>query len=257
MADVTKIYLHDATSADSGTLPSTVWRDTATGTLTLTGSATGAATCRNADLTIGAGPAQTATFTANANTTAQVWALRRWVTPPLAAGSCTSAALGFGCTFVESNTNHNAQPTFVCYFWRPSTGALVGAQGSTVVPVEPGTTASWQSAVASGSSNLTASWSDGDVLVIELTDPFTQSMAVAYTSSATYDGTTEGSASTPASYLSLGFSLSLLAASAVSLVDPGSRGQHSRAIPHLIIRAQKLGREWRRRESGLLEPVYV
>ena len=157
-----------------------------------------------------------ATFTSNADQLAQSWGYRRFVSAPLAAH--TFAAADGNWTFsyarAENNLLHNQAVECIVSFWRPGTGAVVG--GASNFPNFGGTEP------ASASTETTESLTtisgaitiiDGDIMVIEVSDLFTQGMSTAYTSTFYYDGTTEASATSCASFVTPPAALTLFVAS--------------------------------------------
>src|SRR5262249_24423315 len=161
--------------------------------------------------TIGtANPDIESTFTAVANTSAQRWACRRFITRPLAAQTVTSNVDSWGYRFSQSqsNSSHNAVIHIRAYVWTPSTGT----QGTIFLNVTPaaftGTTET-DTGVQSSVAIANATCANGYILVFEITDEFTQGMATAYMSQFAYDGTTEGSITTAASYITPPFALTL------------------------------------------------
>lgn len=203
MATVSKFYLHDAATGNTGTMPgaSTPFQYTA---ISFTGYATGGQTARAADGTVG--PGQTSSvITAAANQAPQYWGHRRFVSEPLAAHTFANADGNwtFSAANAESNLNHNQQISLMIYAWRPGTGALVWAaqHGLSCWFAEPGSASTETAASATGAFFETLSILDGDILVFEVSDNFTQGMSSAYTSTFYYDGTTEASASNCASFV--------------------------------------------------------
>jgi hypothetical protein len=180
--------------------------------------ATGARTARDATDVAGASsPDIDATGTAGANTLGQTLCLRRFVSRPLAA--VTFAAADGNWTFSyargESNTSHNGQIRCCIYAWRPSTGLQVGTRF-----VECDGTA--MAATAETADSVNGVWSgtqailDGDVLVFEVNDVFTQGMSSAYTTFFSYNGTTEASTTTCASFVTPPAALTLFTAAAAT-----------------------------------------
>ncbi len=207
MATQQKFYFLDSATTVTGTLPSN--SPAAVTGAAVTGDATGAATNRATSATPGsANPDTESSITSIANTSFQAWGHRRFVSPPLAAQtfSTTDGAWTFSFAATEANAAHNAQFHCIAYAWRPSTGARVGGvnDDAGIGPSpEPGTTQtalsftnSWFIGGSSGSTTII----DGDVLIFDVSVGFTQAMAVAYTDSFAYNGTTEASLTTCASF---------------------------------------------------------
>lgn len=163
-----------------------------------------------------ANPDTESSITAAANQVAQQLEHRRFVSAPLAAHTFDSSDGNWTWSYArsESNTNHNGRLTVVVYAWSPGTGARVGS-GSQLASVD-GTAMSSTSEVA---DSKTFTWSagnpvtiaDGDILVFEVNTAFTQGMNVAYTDQFAYDGTTEASTTTCASFVTPPSALTLFA----------------------------------------------
>jgi len=202
VATISKFYLLDAATPNTGTMPTSEPGSTFT---TMTGGAAGSTTARDAtDVHGSSNPDIESTFTSNANTLQQDWGCRRFVTRPLAARTFAGADGNwtFSAATSESSLNHNQSITVVVYGWRPSTGLQVGTTQMTTSLPEP-TSASTETA-----NSNTAAWGssltilDGDILVFDIWDSFVQSMGTAYTSNFAYNGTTEASTTTCASFIS-------------------------------------------------------
>jgi len=190
-----KFYLHDAVTPNSGTMPSA-----AIGT---TGDAPGATTARDATDTIGvANPDIESTVTATANQNAQNWGHRRFVSRPLAAQTISLGTWTLSYARSESNTSHNQSVRCTIYTWRPSTGLLVTTvvAANVIVGAEPTSANSEQAESVSGSGS-SAVVQNGDILVFDIYTSFTQSMSSAYTETFAYDGDTEGSTTSCASFV--------------------------------------------------------
>ncbi len=214
MATVAKFYLLDATSPDSGTLPSGSTAYIAGGTSS--DAATGFGTNRDAtDVAGTSDPDVEASITAVANTIAQILWMRRYISRPLAAHTFASGDGNWTFSYArsESNLNHNQSIRLDIYAWRPSTGARVGTGALTLNGTEPTAAATEQAESITGAWNATSvTINDGDILVFEIVDSFTQSMATAYTSQFAYNGTTEASTTTCATFVTPPTALTLFAA---------------------------------------------
>lgn len=204
MATISKFYLLDAASPNTGTMPSNSPAAIQGGAVD--GDATGAATARDAtDVHGSSNPDVKSTVTATANQVFQRWGHRRFVSRPLAAHTFASADGNWtwSCAYSESNLAHNQSLGLTVYGWRPSSGARVGsgsqwARLSQVEPTAAGTEEA-HSATISWATSLTIA--DGDILVFDVWTEFTQTMSSAYTESFDYDGTTEASTTTCASFV--------------------------------------------------------
>ncbi len=194
-----KWYLHDAATADAGTLPGAGTTTTGSATTTVTGASTN----RSLDNTPGAG--QTSVAFASAAATAQSQWVRRFCSGPIGGQSLLTTSAGFQLHYAaqQSNTNANFAPGACCVIWRPSTGVVVGrfvdigAMG--LGQALGGTVEAWP---GSNSANTTAvTVLDGDIIVVEVWNNNPQGMTTSYTDTFYYDGTTEGSSSTAASFI--------------------------------------------------------
>ena len=201
-----KFYFHDATTTDTGTLPSTKLSGQ-TANVTATGAST------NRAMTTSTGALQaSAALTTLAQTTAQRNWFRRYVSAPLAAQTIAAGTTSDSwlLALAGSESSTNSAPTFTCYLgvWRPSTGALVGtikdltANGISGLGVTT-VAEQWLGPTASTDIGTTTAVTtqDGDILVIEIWAVNIQAMATAYTNTLFYDGTTETSTTSAASYL--------------------------------------------------------
>ena len=109
---------------------------------------------------------------------------------------------------------------------------------------------------AGGANKLTIL--DGDILVFDISDTFTQGMATAYTGTFCYDGTTEASTTTNAAFINAPVALTLFTdrvprSSAVNHQNPGvlMEGMEQDKRNHLWLPKRKL---WRPR---IEVPVFV
>lgn len=208
MATISKFYLLDATSPNTGTMPSNSPTTIVGGVIGAGTEATGASTARDATDTIGtANPDTESSITAAASTSAQRLGHRRFVSRPLAAQTFANAdgAWTFSYARSESNTNHNATSgapiDAVVYLWRPTTGLRVGTQIITLIGNFLGVASAETADSVTANWNGTTAISDGDILVFDVYSLFQQSMATAYTDQFAYNGTTEGSTTTCASFI--------------------------------------------------------
>jgi hypothetical protein len=246
MTALAKFYLHDATSPNQGLMPTFSPANFGGGKVGAGTEATGATTARDASALIGTAQA-TGTCTAAATTTAQRLGLRRFVTPPLAPFTFT-VAMGnwtYSIASFESNAAHNGKATGVAYFWRPATGTQVGTDTMFFVPAEPGTTQTPQSVTATW--GVTTTITNGDIIVLDIYDEFTQGGAVARTFTFCYDGTTEASTTSNASFLS--------SPVALTLAQPLSQPTNLSLSPGMLMEKLRDARKsWRKRRSGMLVP---
>lgn len=233
MPTISKFYLRDTATSNTGTMPTTSPNVPANEVTGLnTGDATGASTARTATDVIGtSNPDIESSITSNADTSTQQWGHRRFVSAPLAA--VTFAAGDGNWTFsyarTESNLNHNLSMRCYVYAWRPSTGLRVGSGGAQAVYLNGGTEPT--SAAAQQAESVTATWgglsptslaiSDGDILVFDVFAIFLQGMATAYTDQFAYNGTTEASTTTCASFITPPVALTLYSAASDRALPPG------------------------------------
>jgi hypothetical protein len=202
MATISKFYLLDAATPNTGTMP--------TGAFILgadaNGDASGARTARDATDTHGSSnPDIESSITSNANTNFQDWGHRRFVSRPLAATtfSSTDGNWTFSYARSESSLNHNQSVRCLIYAWSPSSGAQVGTGSLTsLLGNEPTSASTEQAESVTGAWGLTPTTiSDGDILVFEVYTQFQQAMATSYTEQFAYNGTTEGSTTTCATFV--------------------------------------------------------
>lgn len=213
----TRLYLHDATSADTGTLPG----GTNVYGLTVTTTATGASTNRSMDTTPGATQVGPTVSSGAVTTTQTVW-WRRYLSAPLAAqtiGSATVTWKGQMAIKTASSSISAWQASMQLSVWRPSTGAKVGTYFDAIPGAVFATTAEALVGVAGGCSSgsfTTVACSDGDVLVCEISGSVTQGMATAELWTLYYDGTTDDSITSDAAYLTSPTTLTFLTAGAAA-----------------------------------------
>lgn len=213
MATISKFYLLDAATPNTGTMPFNALLIDITSTAT-TGDATGARTARDAtDVAGTSNPDLESTLTSNANTTGQMWGHRRFVSRPLAAQTLPSGTnWTFSAACSESSLNHNQVLCVTIYPWRPTTGLALGPYNAFCALTEPTVAATETALSAVGASGTSLAILDGDILVFDVATTFTQSMATAYTEQFAYNGTTEASTTTCASFITPPAALTLYAA---------------------------------------------
>ncbi len=225
MATQQKFYLMDTTTTNTGTMPSNSPTTIAGGVLGTGSEAAGASTARATSAAAGtSNPDIESLCTAQASSAiVQRLGHRRFVTPPIAATTFAGADGNWTWSFarLESNTNHNATSgapfQATGYLWRPGTGARVGT-------VQLNWTSTFLAATTQTANSVTATWSgtqaivDGDIVVFDIWTLFQQSMATAYTDSFCYDGTTEASTTTCASFVNAPAALTLYTPVSASLV---------------------------------------
>lgn len=202
-----KLYFHNATTTNTGTLPGASTQSSTSPGVT----ATGASTNRVLDDTIGTSQASLS-LTTLAQATAQNNWFGRFMTAPLAAQTISNAGWYCGGAASQSSTNSVFNAYAGCiYVWRPSGGGtLVGkiddhnAASGIVWGSSAATAETWSdSHLVPVTLNASVTTQDGDVLVVEIWSikNQTQSMATAYTNTVFYDGTTEVSSTSAASYI--------------------------------------------------------
>lgn len=202
-----KFYLHDINCPVQGTLPgSTTLSATTPGA-----TAAGAGINRYMDglIYVGATQIQT-TLTTLAQTSSQQNWHRRWISPPLAAQTITALGQTWTLSIAASQSSTNSNMTFsssLACIWRPSTGVKVANLWDQVTlntSSGPGASFTTEAAFAPSlpqTAGTNQTCQDGDVLVFELWGFNVQGMATAFTNSVYYNGTTEASATSIASYL--------------------------------------------------------
>jgi hypothetical protein len=196
----TKFYLLDGATSDTGTLPASTNSNDTSAAWVSSVIVTGASTARDANTTISVTAGQrSGVLTTLANTSAQRSLLRRFVSAPLAAQTMTSQTITVGAARSESNTNSVFQLGVAIFLWRPGTGAFVSEVQAAQAQLAATASEVWGTSTFSSNQQ---SCLDGDILVFEIwRDNAVQTMGTAYTNTFFYDGTTEGSATTPASYV--------------------------------------------------------
>jgi len=226
MATISKFYFHDAATPNTGIMPTGAFVSSGD----TTGDATGARTARDATDVIGT--LQTsATITATANTSTQSWGYRRFVSRPLAAQTIPFSGIWtFSYARAESNLAHNMSANLNIYVWRPSTGVSVGGVIINASGTEPTVAATEQAESVSTAASSDVACNAGDILVFEVGDAFIQGMSTAYTSTFYYDGTTEASATSCASFVTPPSALTLFAATTPSLPN------YSRVARNMLLR---------------------
>jgi hypothetical protein len=169
------------------------------------GDAAGALVVRDAtDVKGTSNPDIESTITSNADQLLQAWGHRKFVSRPLAAHTFSAADGNWTFSYARSESNllHNMVIFLQIQSWRPSNGTQVATlltfDGS--VTTEPTVAATEQAesvTVTSGSSSIIA----GDILVFMVCSQFQQGMSTSYTDQFAYDGTTEASTTTCASFV--------------------------------------------------------
>jgi hypothetical protein len=205
MATISKFYFHDAFSPNTGPQPPTSWPGQAPGD-TLSFQDPAAPSVRDATDVIGfANPDVEGNITTNPVVTAQGAFFRRFVSRPLAAQTLPSGNWTFSYARTESNLNSNMVVKCAAYTWRPSAASVVNlpTAGTTCVGTSPTVAATQQAESVTGTMTGVSGSDvlDGDILVFDVTTVFTQSMSTAYTQQFAYDGTTEASATTCATFM--------------------------------------------------------
>lgn len=185
----TRLYLHNAANALSGTFPTT-WTGAV---LTPVDVSDKAVTLRSADFNIGSSQV-TATVSTSA-TTASHDIQHTWASSKPLQGAQTVGGGTWTVNIADAESNTSANHfinSLTAYVWRPSTGASIGTIVSTRSgsSLEPTSTSSEQvSTFTIATSSVAAQ--DGDVIILELYARPIQSMSTSYTVNSYYDGTTE------------------------------------------------------------------
>lgn len=224
----TKLYFHDAASPDTGTLPS--GDGYANGGGSSINHVTGAGTNRDATPSIGV--SQTSiVMTTQAITTSQESLLRRFLSRPLAAQTIPSQSITAGLAIASSNLSSNFFTNGIeAGIWRPSTGAYIAtlwASGPFLLGTAVGenTLAATEQWFTSGAeTSASRDVLDGDILVFGVwRDATVQGMGTSYTNTFYYDGTTEGSATSAASYINFPTTLTFFTPAKSQVVNPSKK----------------------------------
>ena len=196
----TKLYLRNQAATAGITMPGTtaplgaIWKNDSSPDI---GSGTDY-TNRDASTVIGSGHTS-GVYTTGANTNAQNFTWRRFVSPLLAAGTYTNLNFTHSCARAESNLNSNFLLRCAIGTWNGTTYTAWHSDDT----LSENTSAGTQQTFSETSSNVTLTVADGDVLVIEVgRQTSSQGMGTAYTNTYYYDGTTEASTTNCASFVS-------------------------------------------------------
>lgn len=242
MATISKFYLHTALTPNTGQMPN---GNPFTGGAVLTNNAFQSDQVRDATDVIGTANPDTETqVVSDADQTAHCWALARFVSRPLATQTLPSGNWTLSYARSESNLNHNQTIRGVVYTWRPSTGAVVltPTDATVFTGTEP-TVAGAEQAESLTATMVNVSGGavlDGDVLGFDVSSVFTQSMSTSYTDAFCYDGTTEASITTCASFLT--------PPAALTLFTP--RAKQSSVVGQAVKRSSV----WMKSHSGIVVP---
>jgi MSHA biogenesis protein MshQ len=193
----TKLYFHNATTPNLGTLPAATTLSATTPNVT----AAGAGTNRDMDETIGTAQVSAALTTLGQTGLQRNW-FRRFLSRPLEAQTLPTGVWTIQGAASESNAESNMLPWgAVIEVWRPSTGATVATllDNPVLGTVEPGT---GQTNISSSTGSIAGvAVNEGDILVVELWAENTQGGPASRTNTIFYDGTTEGSTTSNAAFL--------------------------------------------------------
>lgn len=237
-----KFYLHNAATSDTGTLPGAGVSVSAT-----TPSQIVSGTNRAMNGTIGVFQAS-GLLTTLANTNPQPSLIHRFLSDPIAAQTIASQLVSVKLGVAESNLNSNVHLVAIVAVWRPSDGSIVGRiwDGGGSSTAEPAVAATEESQNTSLNGTTSVVAADGDVIVCEVwRDSTIQAMATAYTNTAFYDGTVEGSASDNAAYL--------LFANDVAMFTAPARVPYTNPMPQLLAQARAYER---RRRFAFLDGLW-
>jgi hypothetical protein len=217
MATIGKFYLLDAATPNTGTMPSD---SPAAWTGPPTGDAPGATVARDAtDVAGTSNPDIESVVTSNADLLLQAWGHRRFVSRPLAAHTFAAADGNWTFSYARSESSllHNQNILLNVTAWRPGTGAGVADLVTFNTATEP-TVAATEQAESITATSGSHSIIDGDILVFDVCTQFTQGMSTSYTEQFAYNGTTEASTTTCASFVTPPSALTLFVAGSP---DPG------------------------------------
>lgn len=246
MTTISKFYLHDAATADAGTLPGA----TTVSLTSPTQTATEASTNRSMDAAIGPGQTSQAVSTTATKSTQGSW-YRRFLSAPIAAQTfANNASYTYQVGYSQSNTNSAINSGNLCLaVWRPSTGAVVGRIYDSVNSTAGGnTTNTTQQVGGLGFSGAAVTSQDGDILVLEVWTANAQSMATSYTNTVFYDGTTESSTTNEAAFIEFTSAAVTMQSTAFVPRHPAINHQD----PGLLFR--RFWEGWTRKSSGVLVP---
>lgn len=136
-----------------------------------------------------------------ATTSSQQMLCGRWVSDYIAAQTISAQNWTFRIAASETNANHNFKYA-ACIAVHDVTGTVRSTRiydSAAALGTEPGTSETDSTVLTVAGSSVTCS--DQDMLVFEVWNCYTQSMATSYTADVYWDGTTEGSTTTNAAYL--------------------------------------------------------
>lgn len=206
-AEQNKWYFHNAANGLSGTFPTTKQS-----VRIPTDAVTAVASVKSASGKIGTSQASI-TKASVAQTTQQLIFFTSIfvVQTPLAAQTITNRLFGsiLSGGIQQSNSNAVFNLGSCCYVWRPSGGgSLVGTLWdnpnlSLTSIAASGTSETWQNG-ANHNQTVSITTQAGDVLIFEFWSISTQTMSTSYTLTFYFDGTTEGSATSAASFITSG-----------------------------------------------------
>lgn len=245
MTTISKFYLHDAATSDTGTLPGATTVSAATPTQT----ATGASTNRSMDGAVGSGQTSQAVSTTATKSTQSSW-YRRFLSAPIAAQTFAAGVItNYEVGYSQSNTNSAINAGNLCLaVWRPLTGAIVGRIVDNIPTTAGGDTASTtQQANGLGLLSAEVTAQDGDILVAEIWTANAQSMATSYTNTVFYDGTTEASTTNEAAFILFPSPVTMQSTTRIPRY-PAVNHQN----PGLLFR--RFWEGWTRKPSGVLVP---
>ena len=225
---MTKLYLHAATSTDTGSFPINRHGGTAP---TLQGGfspwqdgqpgADSASLQRSMDTNKGSSQTSIA-ITTIATTASETYYFAKWLSPPLYQSSIAANTWTLNYAIAESSLSANFIGVSSCYIyvWRPSNATNVGVIASNLTgsgEAEPTSinTEMFENETISGSAVSGVQW--GDVIIFELWSRVTQASATAFTDTFYFDGSTENTGtsgtttvSDQASYISTPENLSFM-----------------------------------------------
>lgn len=234
MATISKFYLLDAATPNTGTMPGAaenMWRTT---TNVAASDVADARTARDATDTPGASnPDIEITVTSSgASGVLESFGYRRFVSRPLAAQTIAAGTWTFSYARSESNLNHNQSVACHPFVWRPSTGLLVAhLMVSAMTGTEPTAAGAVEAESVTNINGLAVAILDGDIVVLDVTTEYNQAMAVVYTETFSYNGTTEASTTTCASFVTPPSALTLFEEAVIP--SPASAGfqSHRHRLP--------------------------
>lgn len=208
---ISKFYFHDATTGDTGTLPSSQVY-----TQSVISTRTGANTNRSADATIGTSEVSCGIGVQHAK---GYEFMRRFVSAPLAAQSFSGTVTYEGC-FSQNYASAGPVGSVGVSIWRPSTGSKVSEFAYPIYASLGSFSTSKEWLVPQLSQDASGSSSSGDILVFEVFAANDAETTPDYSANFYFDGTTESSTTSAASFITFSNPVLMEGEGAVVWVSP-------------------------------------